>query len=176
MCWLRNWRATPAPGSAIPELDACSSTTDMLYTPASTALYSALYTPLVPFTSCTLPMTMAGPTRRTRKKCPLAGLEPTPRASMSAHLATLLGTPAFMLFMAGLVFGSAFTQALQAFFPGVAVLLGLWPDAMAAAVSFGGAIVLGAVLGGPAHGFVAGRLEGVAPHVHCAERWALGGL
>jgi hypothetical protein len=39
MCWLRNCLGMPSPGSARPVLLACISSTDILYSPASTARY-----------------------------------------------------------------------------------------------------------------------------------------
>ena len=64
-------------------------------------------------------------------------------------------TLSFCLFFCGVAGASGGLTALQTFFPQIAVLKRLWPDEVTAAASFGGAVVVGAMVGGPAHGFVA---------------------
>jgi hypothetical protein len=44
---------------------------------------------------------------------------------------------------------------LQVFFPTIGIDVGIWPSEIVAAVSFGTAIVLGAVVGSPMHGILA---------------------
>jgi hypothetical protein len=66
--------------------------------------------------------------------------------------------PAFVVTAVGSTAVNGMFIALQTFFPAIGVLTGLWADEKQAGALFGGAIVLGALLGSPAHGWAAEML------------------
>ena len=59
------------------------------------------------------------------------------------------------MMLTGMVLVAGGLQGIQVFFPAIAVDLGVWPNEVDAAISFGGGIVLGAIVGGVCHGFAA---------------------
>ena len=75
--------------------------------------------------------------------------------SLESQLEIICSSPALVFLFVGLACASGGMQGLQVFFPTIGIDVGIWPSEIVAAVSFGTAIVLGAVVGSPMHGILA---------------------
>ncbi len=84
-----------------------------------------------------------------------AGASESVPASFAAQLGAMFTSPALVLLYVGLACSSGGMQGLQVFFPTIGIDVGLWPSELVAAASFGGSIVLGALMGGPMQGVLA---------------------